>query len=318
MRCEEFLRVMDEDGPVQSGDAGAHLASCQACRRAFDEFLSVRGEFRAMSDGEAPADLHGLIMARVRAEPESGPRRAGRSRWFRAAWAGPIAAVVLFAALGGWAVLHELQPFRKMARLPAPPVARPAPQTEAKAEAPREAAAPMDRAAGKADLGQPSAQGMNEGRPREAAPPARPAEPPGPGLAAPVPLAGGPFPATGESRRSAPPAAEGPLAQSAPTGSAAPHNPTQLEQEEDAAQGIFYVLCSLQSEDNGSPIVVSLPATAAPPSDTRWWVVVHRNGGIQITDARGQALADPQGGIESVLAPLHPPPGRYSLRRANG
>ena len=309
MRCEEFLRVMDEDGPVQSGDAGAHLASCPACRRAFEEFLSVRREFRAMSDGETPADLHGLIMARVRAEPESGSRRAGRFPWFRAAWAGPIAAVVLFAVLGGWAVFHEIRPFRKMPPPPAPPIARPVPQAPAKTEAPREA---------RADLGRPSAQGMNESRPREAAPAARPAEPPEAGLAAPVPLEGGPFPTAGESRQSAPAGAEGPLAQSVPMASAAPHNPTQLEQEEDAAQGIFYVLCSLQSEDNGSPIVVSLPATAAPPSDTRWWVVVKRNGGIQITDARGQTLADPQGGIESVLAPLHPPPGRYRLQRANG
>ena len=308
MRCEEFLRVMDEDGPVQSGDAGAHLASCQACRRAFEEFLLVRRELRAMSEGETPADLHGLIMARVRAEPESGSPRAGRLPWFRTAWAGAIAAVVLFAVLGGWAVLHELQPSRKMPPPPAPLIGRPAPQTEAKAESPREAAT---------NLGRPS-RGMNEGRPPEAAPAARPAEPPGAGLAAPAPLEGGPFPTAGESRQSTPSGAEGPLAQSGPMASAAPHNPTQLEQEEDAAQGIFYVLCSLQSEDNGSPIVVSLPSTAAPPSDTRWWVVVKRNGGIQITDARGQALADPQGGIEGVLAPLHPPPGRYSLQRANG
>ncbi|MGC8723691.1 MAG: hypothetical protein ACP5VF_07435 [Acidobacteriota bacterium] len=304
MRCEEFLRVMDEDGPVQSGDAGAHLASCQACRRAFEEFLSVRRELRAMSEGETPADLHGLIMARVRAEPESGSRRAGRFRWFRAAWAGPIAAVVLFAVLGGWAVLHELHPFRKVP----PPLARPSPQGEAKAEAPREAAT---------NLGRPS-RGMNEARPPEATPAAHPAEPPGAEFGAPVPLEGGPFPAAGEFRRSEPSGTEGPLAQSAPEGSTAPHNPTPLEQEEDAAQGTFYVLCSLQSEDNGSPIVVSLPSTAAPPSNARWWVVVKRNGGIQITDARGQALADPQGGIESVLAPLHPPPGRYRLQRANG
>jgi hypothetical protein len=308
MRCEEFLRVMDEDGPVQSGDAGAHLASCQACRRAFEEFLSLRRELRAMSEGETPADLHGLIMARVRAEPAGGPRRAGRFRWFRAAWAGPIAALVLFAALGGWAVLHELQPFRKMPPPPAPPIARPAPQAEAKAKAPRETATNWVR----------PYQGLNGARPPETAPPAHPAEPSGAGEAASVPLEGGAFPANAESRRSASAGAEGPLLQQLPTASAIPHNPTQLEQEEDAAQGIFYVLCSLQSEDNGSPIVVSLPATAAPPGDTHWWVVVKQNGGIQITDARGQALAAAQGGIESVLAPLHPSPGRYSLQRASG
>jgi len=102
MRCEEFLRELDESGRVASPEARAHVQGCPSCAHAAESWQAVRGELQAMGEDAPPPFLHARVMAHVRAEARSPQRPAWWARVPRWAWAGQALAVLLGVTLAGW------------------------------------------------------------------------------------------------------------------------------------------------------------------------------------------------------------------------
>ncbi|MBI4915247.1 MAG: hypothetical protein HY825_05315 [Acidobacteria bacterium] len=102
MRCEEFLRELDESGRAASPEARAHVQGCPSCARAAESWQAVRSELQAMGEEAPPPFLHARVMAHVRADAKSPQREAWWARVPRWAWAGQALAVLLGVTLAGW------------------------------------------------------------------------------------------------------------------------------------------------------------------------------------------------------------------------
>ena len=100
MTCEEFIRLMDEDGPVTAGEAGAHLASCAACEEAYGRWQAIRQGFKSLKEEPPPPFLHTRVMAHVRTAAPA-PKPWAFFTWSRVPWAGPLLAAALLVLLGG-------------------------------------------------------------------------------------------------------------------------------------------------------------------------------------------------------------------------
>jgi hypothetical protein len=109
MTCAEFLRLLDEDGPIDGRDAKAHVQSCAPCRGALARWEAVRRELRSMKEEPAPPFLHSRVMIHVRT---AAPERKGWGffSWSRVPWAGPLLAAALLIFLGGYGLLVVLEP----------------------------------------------------------------------------------------------------------------------------------------------------------------------------------------------------------------
>jgi hypothetical protein len=108
MTCEELLRLLDEDGPLGSAEAKAHLHECPECRAAADWWQSARRELHDMREEPTPPFLHARIMAQVRAAAVA-PRPWWRAVP-RAAWAGPALLGVVLAAAGSYGLWQGMRP----------------------------------------------------------------------------------------------------------------------------------------------------------------------------------------------------------------
>ena len=106
MRCEEFLRELDESGRITSPAARAHADGCPACARAAESWQAVRGELRAMGGEAPPPFLHARVMAHVRAEAKIQDRLPWWARVPRWAWASQALALLLGVTLAGWGLWH--------------------------------------------------------------------------------------------------------------------------------------------------------------------------------------------------------------------
>lgn len=336
MTCEEFLHLLDNEAPVASGEAGAHLASCNACRRAWERAQAMRRELRAMREEPLPPFLHARLIAHLHAD------RTARRPWWnvaaRPAWAGAALVTLLLVAVSGYRFYEWLRPTPLAAPTqvsfyqapPAPPLAElraaqakplaaptfapPAPQKSGVAttrERPR--CAPESLAASPFAPAPPT-EAMTEagrlaGAPAQAKAAAPVAHPQG-GIAGGVAaqqmdeVRVGQAPFTAESARRA-------LALSA---MAAPS--AQAAKRPDASGASYAVVCELRSGDVvvGRPL---LPASATPWGDAVWHVEVQRDGSVIVHDAAGREIAAAKAPLETVAASLHLSPGPYTLTHAH-
>ncbi|MFI5165228.1 MAG: hypothetical protein ACHQQS_01265 [Thermoanaerobaculales bacterium] len=329
MTCEEFLRLLDDEQPPTSGEAAAHLASCPACRRAWERAQAMRRELRAMrEDSPPPPFLHSRVMANVRAE------RAARRPWWnmvaRPAWAGAALVALLLVMVSGYRLYELFRP----TPLATPAhtvttmdkVAKTLPQFELRADETerREAAAPAPPPARR-----PSPAASGERRKSVAEPPMSPAFAPAP----PVKVAARPAEPAPTREREALAPGEQPAAEAAPRGAAigragttysasTANGPLATEssaspprQLAGAASSVSYaVVCVLRAGDVvvGRPL---LPGSATPPADTSWQVEVHRDGSVTVRDTTGREITPAKTPLATVAASLHLSPGRYTLVR---
>ncbi|MEW5764213.1 MAG: hypothetical protein AB1824_04485, partial [Acidobacteriota bacterium] len=133
MTCEEFLDLLDGDLPFTE-EAEAHRSACPACALAADREEAARRGLAAFRDVEPPGDLHGRILS-------ASARPAAGRLWRRAAWAAPMAAVLLLALLGGVTLVRSFRSsFTSDEGLRRPTVMAPQPAVERS-----QTAAPMDQ-----------------------------------------------------------------------------------------------------------------------------------------------------------------------------
>jgi hypothetical protein len=146
MTCADLRRLVaeGEGSALESPEARAHLATCEACRSMVEHWSEAMVELRGWASDEPPPFLHGRLMAHVRAE---GARRE-RARRGRLAWWAPALAATFIAVVGGLALwrapwLHQAPAGSVQPRVSAPakvkasPALAPQPSTAlARASAP--------------------------------------------------------------------------------------------------------------------------------------------------------------------------------------
>jgi hypothetical protein len=317
MTCDEFLRLLDEDAPLDGGDALAHLAECPSCARAAERERAVRRELTALGEDEAPPFLHARIMAHVQAADRERRELPAASWWrLRAAWAGPLLVVACVVILGGYVLWRVLQP----SELAPPPAAR-APTTAAPAPAREMAAdnaARPSNAAGAAKL-QSSESAPPRPRPKARPRPALPAVSGAPGGVAvhekevPQPPAA---PATAPRIAAAPQAGQamGRLAGPSAAGSfQAQRAPSALVAGVPAAPPA--VACWLHSAPGGLAYGVTLPAELAPAPERTWSVTVRDDKTVAIDPAVAHLLGTRAVLLARRLVALGALPGDYRLAR---
>jgi hypothetical protein len=113
MNCAEFLRLMDTDAPVNTGEASAHVESCASCREAYARWQSIRSELKSMKEEPAPPFLHSRVMIHVRTAAPERAARWGFFTWSRVPWAGPLLAAALLILIGGYGLLIILEPAKQ-------------------------------------------------------------------------------------------------------------------------------------------------------------------------------------------------------------
>ncbi|MBN2371893.1 MAG: hypothetical protein JXO72_15535 [Vicinamibacteria bacterium] len=114
MTCREFLRLLDEDGPVDRTPAADHVSTCASCRRALERWRAMKSALASMNDDPLPPFLHTRLMDGIKA------KRARRSAWAlapMARWLAPLAVIGVVAMIVG----HEAW------RAPTHPVLAPTP-----------------------------------------------------------------------------------------------------------------------------------------------------------------------------------------------
>ena len=324
MTCDQFLKALDEDLPVEDPSFTAHEVECADCRAAKACWEEVRKEFSTMGREPAPPFLHTRIMAHVKAagREDSAPGFLGMV-FLRNRWAASIAALFIGALLGGagvWQVLRSGSSSSGQLPSPAPRSLEKLGMDDAKSQLvePPEPRQAQDGAAAAA-------------KPTTAAPAPKPPAPAGElferGGAAPSPASASPEEeetpelSAGEIRL------KGSGDQGAPGPSRAPAQPTNepVGQERDIlstaprteaapTEADSAVVCMIRPEGGGATKVIQIGAESAPPAGSPWTMVVQRGGAFYLLDFAGKPVK-PEMGLVNELAGLDLPPGRYVLRR---
>lgn len=355
MRCEEFLRLLDEDAVGSSEEARAHAEGCPTCARAIERAAAVHRELRAMGTEPMPPFLHTRIMAGVRSAAPA-PRPA---IWaLRQAWAGPLLVLALLAALGGWGLWRALSPGGAGEIMPvvlAPQAAPAAPENAfaggtGKLKGGPPAPAPelaerqtttvhADKLEGTLQLHEQAGRAPAR-RLAAAPPPAPPARralkqneaAQEPAVAAAGAQAFAPEPAE-------PPGAVAPVeslaARDAVVGgvtearSASPGQEARagapfaraaarpaLKAEAARVQAeVASVPCRLVAETGTTRVGVQIPERIAPPPGATWLVAAGEDGAVTLDEA-APASAEIRRELTLLLQQLHLVPGRYRLTRA--
>ncbi len=336
MKCSEFLRLLDNGGPVQDGEAGEHILECDSCRQAFVNWQKVSDALSAMKADEAPPFLHARIMAHVRAEADAQPQPSRFSAFFRSRWLAPSALLVLVALIGGITLITSFNRVVDRQRpLPAPQSQAPIKASEGRIAAHK--APPVDNAKkAEGELQPPpvdrlshppaatakSAPGPTTQFYAEAPQPSSEQAPaaPGPGVQAgaqkeqAAPLFGSSGQATPDQVQPAPQpepaiAAAGPAVR-APR--SAP--PSELKQKSEESSRPAMVLCLLSTLDHARFASLQLPSDAVPAPGEKWYVSILDDGGMTVTDGRGRPLdSRVSEAVTGYVSMLRLPPGRYRL-----
>lgn len=96
LTCADLRRLMDEDAPLDAGEARQHLAGCDACRTSLERWELAVTKLREWGEQVPPPFLHGRLMAHVRAE---GKSREPRRSWRRLVWAPTLATLALVVTI---------------------------------------------------------------------------------------------------------------------------------------------------------------------------------------------------------------------------
>lgn len=99
LTCADLRRLMDEDAPLDAGEAREHLSGCDACRTSLARWELAVTKLREWGEQAPPPFLHARLMAHVRADGRSGePRRS----WRRHVWASALATLALVGTIAVW------------------------------------------------------------------------------------------------------------------------------------------------------------------------------------------------------------------------
>ena len=322
MKCEEFLRLLDNGGPGKEGEAGEHMKGCPSCRAAFEKWEAAAAGLGALKDEEAPPFLHARIMAHVREEADAEPRRSALSLWVHSRWAAPVGLMIAAAAIGGIALVTSFnRTVDRQPPLPAPQAQAPSMASEgrlaAKSSPPRGGTAADRTKADEGGLTPPPLDRLSGG-----------ARPPEPDSAAPkkeeetqpqtAPLFGGSDQALPEK-----PSAQPVQRPSRSEPSLAEHNaasatlsmvpsPVKTKAPEPSAPSM--VLCLLSTLDHARFASLQIPSDSVPPPGEKWYVSILDDGGMTLTDGRGRPLdRRVSEAVAGYVSTLRLPSGRYRL-----
>ncbi len=328
MTCQEFLRLLDEEGGALTAAAREHVTTCPSCGRAWERWRAAQQELRAMTGKPAPEFLTARVMAHVRAEV----RERALPAWSRTRLLSALAVAVV-VSLGGftlWQTLRGTGEVRE-ARL----------ETTADRRGDSKAAAPVaDRAApGGAALASKAAPVPQKTSPKPALSRVK-AEHAEPRAARPAERRYAPEPTTspaiesGADREQAGAAAgavggvlaAAPEAKAPPamTGQAAAWSADRPVAESGAlakrdamrqAQPSPVVLVHLTRNGGAAALTLRLDAAAAPPPGVHWLVQVARDGGIALRDASGDDIGTLHADTVARLRAERLEAGEYRLAR---
>ncbi len=342
MKCTEFLRLLDNGGPVQEGEAAEHMLDCDACRKAFTNWQRISDGLSAMTTDEAPPFLHARIMAHVRAEADAEPAPSRFASFLRSRWLAPAAVMLVAAVLGGITLVTSFnRVVDRQHPLPAPQSQAPVKASEGGLMARK---APPAATAKKAEgeLTPPPVDRLSHAPVEEAqsssspkvesyakAPPAPSAE----AQAAPAneaqsdaqaqqaaPLFGSsgqdaPNQVQPSPQPQAPPPPEPAIAAAGPA-VRAPRSaqPSELKQKSEESSRPAMVLCLLSTLDHARFASLQLPSDTVPAPGEKWYVSILDDGGMTVTDSRGRPLdRRVSEAVTGYVSMLRLPPGRYRL-----
>ncbi len=355
MKCEDFIKLLDEDKLLEKREAISHMETCSDCRDAFELWRKIADEMKAMGREEAPFFLHTRIMAHVREVRSEGTA----SRWFswrgiRLAWAGPFSVLALFLILGGYGVLRVLQPHREpvpLDQLSQPHQMASAPSEDEKGVGGRRLPHVDLPTVGRAEkknedtFSQDSpVVGEESDSEKSLTDSGTSGIPAAPERLAEEALESDRYdrepPASAETRqvspRGTPPESPGMILRSSPLPEledkrlmerelAAPaesqasdeglRRRDQGKSKKEVVIMTVLVDCTLVPDGDGEMVLVRLPEENAPSPGENWTVLVKETGDLQVVDDEGSTLDAVTEAIRRKLQQVNLLPGRYRLGR---
>jgi hypothetical protein len=340
MKCEEFLRLLDNGGPVREDEAGEHMKDCSSCRAALEKWEAAAVGLGAMKDEEAPPFLHARIMAHVREEADAEPRPSGLALWVHSRWAAPVGLMIVAAAIGGIALVTSFnRTVDRQPPLPAPQAQAPVKASEGRLAARKAPASesakkvqgeltppPVDRLSRPPAATTPKASAPETRFYADAPPPRADQSPATAGNETQMDAqAERAEPLFGSSSQAAPdqvvpqpsPAPQQPPPDVAKRNAVrAPHSaPTSaLKEKAEESPRPTMVLCLLSTLDHARFASLQLPSNAVPPPGEKWYVSILDDGGMTLTDMQGKPLGRRVStAVTGYVSMLNLPAGRYRL-----